>query len=115
MDGLGCTRWEAEKYILITIRLSPRFSKQKVSTDLGLQIAMSDTFSMHCCQSVEQLLDYYPRITFIPPVVIHKGFRDISYGHIFHSNVYVIRILVGGVEFDEPFVLVYVYVKQNPL
>ena len=73
--------------------------------DLGLQITMCDTCFMHHYQSVEQLFDHHLRITFIPPIVIHKGPRHISYRDILHSNVYVVIVLIGGVEFDEPFVL----------
>jgi len=70
--------------------------------DLRLQIAMCDPFFMHHCQSVEQLLDYHSCITFIPPITIRKGVRQIPYGNILHRNVQVVIVLIGSDEFDEP-------------
>jgi len=66
---------------------------------------MYDTFFMHYYQSVEQLLDYHPRITFVPPIVMEKGLRDIPYSDILRSNVHVVSVQIGGIEFDKPLVL----------
>ena len=66
---------------------------------------MCDPFFVHYCQSVEQLLDYHFRITFVPPITIHKSLRHIPYRDILHRNVHVVSVLIGGVEFEEPFVL----------
>jgi len=73
--------------------------------DLGLQIAMCDPLLMHYHQSVEKLLDYHLRITFVPPIAIHKGLRHIAYRDVLHSNVDVVLVLIRGVEFDEPLIL----------
>ena len=54
---------------------------------------------------MEQLLDYNLYITFVPLVAIRKALRHIPHWDILHSNVHVVSILIGGVEFDEPFVL----------
>ena len=66
---------------------------------------MCDPFPMHYYQSMEQLLDYHLCITFIPPIAIRKGLRHIPYRDVLHSNVHVVSVLVGGVEFDEPLML----------
>ena len=79
--------------------------------NLGLQIAMCDPFVMHYRQSAEQLLDYHFRIIFVPSIIIHKGLRHIPDRDILHSNVHVVLVLIGGVEFDEPFVLPTGYTK----
>ena len=73
--------------------------------DLGLQIAMCDPRFMHHNQPVEQLFDYHLCITFIPPITIHKGLRHIAYRDILHSNVYVVIVLIGGVEFNKQIIL----------
>ena len=66
---------------------------------------MSDTFFMHYCQPLEKLLDHHLRITFIPPIAVHKGLRYISYGDILHGNVHIVRVLKGAVELNEPLIL----------
>ena len=54
---------------------------------------------------MEQLLDYNFCITFTPLIAIGKALRHIPRLDILHSNVHVVSVLVGRVEFDEPFVL----------
>jgi len=54
---------------------------------------------------MEQLLDYNFDITFIPPVAIRKAMRHIPHWDMLHSNVHVVGVLIGRIEFNEPFVL----------
>ena len=54
---------------------------------------------------MEELPDYCSCIAFIPPITAHKGLGHIPDRDIFHSNVNVVSVLIGGDEFDKPFVL----------
>ena len=54
---------------------------------------------------MEQLLDYNSCITFVPLIAIGKALRHIPHRDILHCNVCVVSVLIGGVEFDKPFVL----------
>ena len=66
---------------------------------------MCDPFLMHYRQPMKQLLDYHLRITFVPPIIIHKALRHIPYRDVLHSNVHVVLVLIRGGEFDEPLIL----------
>ena len=54
---------------------------------------------------MEKLLDYNPSITFVPPIAIRKALRHIPHRHILHSDVQVVSVFIGRVEFDKPLVL----------
>ena len=54
---------------------------------------------------MEQLLDYNLCITFVPPITIGKALWHISHRDVLHRNVHVMSVLIGRVEFNEPFVL----------
>lgn len=66
---------------------------------------MRDPSFMHYYQSLEYLLNYRPRIIFIPPIAIYKGLGHISCGDVLHRNVHVVQVLPGVVELDEPAIL----------
>jgi len=54
---------------------------------------------------LEQPFDYHLRITFLPPIAIHKGLRHVPYGEIPCNNSYIASVLIKGMEPDEQFVL----------
>jgi len=54
---------------------------------------------------VEELLDYNLGITLVPPVAIRKALRHIPHWDILHSDVHVVSVYIGRIEFNEPFVL----------
>jgi len=60
---------------------------------------------MHHNQPMEQLFDHHLRITFIPPIILLKSLPHISYRDILHSNIHVVIVFIGGVEFNEPLIL----------